>query len=211
MTIDFLEGKQPLGPDAEVSTTKALNFLEGTSLIEEQPSASQDSARDRLQESLAQSLFKAEGGYSTDRADTGNYYKGEFIGTNHGISAPVLATYLGRTPTVEDMKGLTQETARDIAFKNYYDRFNIEALPEDLQEIVFHGVYLGESRAVKAMQSLLGVSVDGAVGPQTTEAMRNATFTKEEFRDAFLEQLRKTKTWDEHGKGWTNRFNELAK
>lgn len=35
MAINFLEGKQPIGPDAEVSTTKALDFLDGTSLIED--------------------------------------------------------------------------------------------------------------------------------------------------------------------------------
>lgn len=211
MAINFLEGKEPL---PEGSTRGVINFLEGTSVIDEAvreslQTPSQDD-QNPFRERLVESLFKAEGGYSTDRSDSGNYYQGQFIGTNHGVSAPVLARHLGRTPTVEDMKGLSKEVAADIAFNDYYERFNISALPEDLQEIVFHSVYLGESRGVKAMQRLLGVTVDGAVGPETTEAMRTADFSKEDFRDAFIEELRKTKTWDEHGKGWTNRFNELA-
>lgn len=201
MAINFLSGREPL---PEVPTNRALSFLEGTS-----PYQSEDQGG-ALKERLVASLFEAEGGYSTDVSDTGNYYKGEFVGTNHGISAPTLAKHLGRTPTVDDMKGLSKEVAADIAFNDYYERFNIEALPEELQEIVFHSVYLGGGRGVKALQELLGVTVDGAVGPETTEAMRNADFTKEQFRDTFLQQLRRLNTWDEHGKGWTNRFNELA-
>lgn len=171
------------------------------------PTPAQDNNRDKL----IDSVFKAEGGYSTDKNDTGNYYKGEFVGTNHGISAPVLADYLGRTPTVEDMKALTKEEAREIAATRYYDRFSIEELPSELQEIVFHSVYMSESRGVKAMQRLLGVEADGIIGPKTIKAMQSADFTKEQFKDEFLAELEENSpTWDKHGKGWTNRFNKLA-
>lgn len=171
------------------------------------PTPAQDNNRDKL----IDSVFKAEGGYSTDKNDTGNYYKGEFVGTNHGISAPVLADYLGRTPTVEDMKALTKDEAREIAATRYYDRFSIEELPSELQEIVFHSVYMSESRGVKAMQRLLGVEADGIIGPKTIEAMQSADFTKEQFKDEFLAELEENSpTWDKHGKGWTNRFNKLA-
>jgi lysozyme family protein len=161
-------------------------------------------------DSLMDSLFKSEGGYQNNKNDTGNYYKGQLIGTNFGVSAPILATYLGRTPTVKDMKNLTREDARKIAKINYYDKFMIEKLPVELREIVFHSVYLGESRGVKALQELLGVDVDGIVGPKTTAAMSNASFTKEEFKEKFLGRLKKLDSWSNFGKGWTNRFEELS-
>lgn len=170
-------------------------------------------------EELISSVFKAEGGYSTDKNDKGNYYKGQFVGTNHGISAPILAQSLGRTPTVADMKALTKEKAKKIAGQHYYDRFKIDTLPEDVQEIVFHAVYMGESRGVRAMQNLMGLTPDGVMGPKTKAAMRNAKFTKEEFKDEYLRELKEgtegyskpASTWNKHGKGWTNRYNKLAK
>ena len=170
-------------------------------------------------EELIDSVFKAEGGYSTDKNDKGNYYKGQFVGTNHGISAPILAQSLGRTPTVADMKALTKEKAKKIAGQHYYDRFKINTLPEEVQEIVFHAVYMGESRGVRAMQNLMGLTPDGIMGPKTKAAMRNAKFTKKEFKDEYLRELKEgtegyskpAATWNKHGKGWTNRYNKLAK
>lgn len=164
---------------------------------------------------LISQVFSLEGGYSTDKADTGNYLSGdtsgEFIGSNHGISADVLARHLGKTPTAKDMRNLTKETARDIYKNNYWDKFSMDSLPEDLQPIVFNAVVNSQGHAVKVMQKLLGVEEDGVVGPETREAMKSATFTKEQFKDNLLEKYKTFSTWPQHGKGWTNRFTELAK
>jgi len=176
---------------------------------------------------LIDSVFNAEGGYSTDKKDQGNYLNGKFIGTNHGISAPILADYLGREPTVEEMKNLTKDKAKEIAANRYYDRFKIGTLPSDVQEIVFHGVYMSESRAVRAMQNILGLTPDGILGPNTERAIQEAAFSKEDFKDAFLQELefgtskinprtnepysKPSTTWGSHGKGWTNRYTELTK
>ena len=176
-----------------------------------------DSEEDRRSK-LIDSVFKAEGGYSTDKKDQGNYWKGTFIGTNHGISAPILASVLGRDPTVEDMKSLSKEDAKEIAAKHYYDRFNIRGLPDELEEIVFHAVYMGESRGVRALQNLLDLTPDGVMGPATRVSMRDADFTRKEFAKEFLRELesgtegysKPSPTWDVHGKGWSNRFNKLA-
>lgn len=159
---------------------------------------------------LMKSVFKDEGGYSTDEKDTGNYYEDEFVGTNHGISAPVLAEHLGRTPTVEDMKNLTQDEARDMYKADYYDKFGIESLPKDLQEIVLHSVVNSGSNGAKVVQDLLGVKSDGIVGKQTKAAMKDAKFTKQEFKDALMDKYKTFKTWDDHGKGWDKRFQKLA-
>jgi lysozyme family protein len=97
-------------------------------------------------------VVKSEGGYSTLEWDRGNYIcdsggKGyeangtsqagktakdftcssgslKFVGTNWGISAPVLSDYLGRTPTVSDMKNLSFTTAKSIFKKSFWDKIN---------------------------------------------------------------------------------------
>jgi lysozyme family protein len=164
---------------------------------------------------LISQVFSLEGEYSTDKADTGNYLNGDtsgkFIGSNHGISADVLAKHLGKTPTAKDMRNLTKDTARDIYKNNYWDKFSMDSLPEDLQPIVFNAIVNSQGHAVKVMQKLLGVEEDGVIGPKTREAMKSATFTKEQFKDNLLEKYKTFATWAEHGKGWTNRFTELAK
>ncbi len=69
-----------------------------------------------------------EGGYQNEPQDEGNYYMGHLIGTNWGISAPTLAGYLGRIPTVNDMKALQKHTAEEILRINYWLKNNLDKL-----------------------------------------------------------------------------------
>ena len=114
-------------------------------------------------------VAKHEGGYSNLEWDRGNYicdYNGKgysakgaskkgktakdftcdagtlkFVGTNWGISAPILATYLGRTPTVADMKNLSNETATKIFKKNYWDRINGDQIKDqDTANILYDSI-----------------------------------------------------------------------
>ncbi len=71
-----------------------------------------------------------EGGYSNRADDPGNYCtvwvngrptRGALVGTNHGIAAPTLQTYLGRCPSVAEMKALTKDTAIKIYKKLFWD------------------------------------------------------------------------------------------
>lgn len=212
-------------PEEDADVVEELPEGEPTGLMTKpkgRPMAFAEAAEDSKpfsKDKLIDSVFKAEGGYSTDKDDAGNYYNGKFIGTNHGISAPTLAKKLGREPTVEEMKDLTKSEAKQIAGEEYYDRFSIDLLPKEVQEIVLHATFMGESRGVRAMQNLLGLTPDGIMGPNTRAGMANANFTKEEFKDAYLNELqfgtkgysKPSATWNKHGKGWTNRYRKLAK
>lgn len=62
-----------------------------------------------------------EGGYQKDPDDSGNWYKGILIGTNWGIAAPTLARFLGRIPSVTEMKTLSRVTAELILKRNYWE------------------------------------------------------------------------------------------
>lgn len=69
-----------------------------------------------------------EGGYQNLADDSGNWYKGVLIGTNWGIAAPTLASFLGRTPTVADMKNLSRATAESILKRNYWLKNHFDKL-----------------------------------------------------------------------------------
>lgn len=70
----------------------------------------------------------SEGGYQSDPQDSGNYYMGNLIGTNWGISAPTLAGYLGRIPSKAEMQNLSRGTAEKILKLNYWLRNNFDKL-----------------------------------------------------------------------------------
>lgn len=145
---------------------------------------------------VVDNVLKYEGGYSTDVEDKGNYNSIEdynnrtnFVGTNFGISAPVLSEYLGRKATEEDMKQLSKQEATDIIRTQYYDRYNVADTPPEMQKIVLNAMVLSPTNAKKALQG---------------------TTDKTEFADKFLALLKdNASTWDKHGKGWTSRFTQL--
>lgn len=66
--------------------------------------------------------FKAEGGFQQDSSDNANYVNGILIGTNRGISAQGYYAYYKKVPTVNDIKKLTVEQAKEIFKGNYWDK-----------------------------------------------------------------------------------------
>jgi lysozyme family protein len=127
---------------------------------------------------------RIEGGYSDDKRDLGNYIceingKGywakkrkdgsiycesgslKFVGTNYGISAPVLSAYLGRSATVADMKGLSYNTALAIYKKLYWDKMQGDKINnQSLATMLYDGmVNQGEG----AMASIVSDSLDTSV------------------------------------------------
>lgn len=81
-----------------------------------------------------------EGGYQNDPDDDGNWYMGSLIGTNWGIAAPTLAGFLGRTPTVSEMKNLSRATAELILKRNYWEKNNFDKLQnQSVATILYDG------------------------------------------------------------------------
>ena len=75
-------------------------------------------------------VHNAEGKYTDDRDDSGNWTGGEvgrgmLLGTKYGIAAPTLVDYYRKkslgTPSQQDMIDLTYDTALEIYKKDYWD------------------------------------------------------------------------------------------
>lgn len=138
---------------------------------------------------IAQEIVTREGGYVNDPDDPGG-------ATNFGVTIHTMRR-LGLdldhdgSITSADVRQLTRGQAVGIFLEHYYTRPLIAELPEPLQATVFDMYVNAGGNAVKILQRLLvemghSVVVDGALGPQSIEAVRRAyRASPEYFVDAY--------------------------
>lgn len=162
--------------------------------------------QEKYQESLAMVLV-FEGGYVNHPKDPGG-------ATNKGVTQKTYNAYrTGKGETVRSVKEITKEEIHEIYKKQYWDAVQGDKLPAGIDGTLFDGaVNSGPSRSVMWLQKALGVGADGVIGQQTLAALRgvndhDALITKIlNERMKFLKQL---KTWNDFGKGWTKRVDQL--
>ena len=152
-------------------------------------------------------ILHHEGGYVNHPKDPG----GE---TNLGVTKRVYQEHGG----TKDMKDLLVEDVAPIYKKGYWDKMKGDDLPGGLDLCVFDfGVNAGPGRAAKFLQSMIGTTVDGGIGPNTLakveeyvrENGEHETVKKyQEMRQKYYEQL---STFATFGKGWTRRVEETTK
>ena len=171
-----------------------------------------------VEDRVLDEVLENEGGYQRMSEDKGNKNsKGQLVGTNFGISAPVYEQVLGRTVTAEDMKNMTEEEARDI----YRDRYirpvrdNLK-VPEDhpaFPQIVDMVVNHGYSGATAIIQRALGAKVDGRSGPETRKKLEDANPVElnnklvDERINTYNQTVQQDDSQARFLKGWTNRAN----
>jgi lysozyme family protein len=126
---------------------------------------------------IAQEIVHREGGFVNDPDDPGG-------ATNFGVTIHTmrrLGLDLDRDGDVDvaDVRRLTREGAVDIFIKHYFEAPMIGDLPEPLQATVFDMYVNAGGNAIKILQRLLRdmgftLSIDGALGPQSLAAVREA-------------------------------------
>lgn len=138
---------------------------------------------------IAQEIVAREGGYVNDPDDPGG-------ATKYGVTIHTMRR-LGMDLTndgvvdVGDVKVLTKSHAVDIFIEYYFERPLIAQLPKLLQPSVFDMYVNAGSNAIRILQRLLremghGVTVDGALGPQTIGTVHRAMkVSAAEFVDAY--------------------------
>ncbi|WP_413718645.1 holin-associated N-acetylmuramidase [Silicimonas sp. MF1-12-2] len=140
-------------------------------------------------EAIVDEILAREGGYANDPDDPGG-------ATNHGVTIHTMRRLGldldgdGRV-SVSDVKRLTRRQAREIFIAEYFLKPRIDWLPAPLQASVFDMQVNAGAHAVRLLQRLLGrmgfsVLVDGAVGPLTRDAARQAAAAApEHIADAY--------------------------
>lgn len=156
-------------------------------------------------------IFESEGGYVDHPSDPGG-------ATNMGITRRTLASWRKVSPYTllpkSAVQNLTKKEAGDIYRAWYWDRVNADLLPAGLDYAVTdYGVNSGPAKAVKDLQRIVGVTMDGVVGNNTLAAV--AKWDIEDLINKYCDQrmsfLRSLKTWGVFSKGWTARVQKVRK
>lgn len=159
-----------------------------------------------------------EGGKSNHPKDAGGR-------TNRGVTQASYDAYRrSQSLNTRDVYEITGDEVIDLYWRNYWEPIRGDELPIGLDVAVFDfAVNSGVSRAVRYLQSVLGVSPDGWFGNSTLAAVKDAVKNRQvreiahaliEKRLAFMKQAKNRKTgealWPTFGKGWTRRINLLT-
>ncbi|UTW56161.1 glycoside hydrolase family 108 protein [Kordiimonas sp. SCSIO 12610] len=119
-------------------------------------------------------ILRREGGFVNDPDDRGG-------ATNFGITIAALKHYRGADVSVDDVRNLSENEAREIYRKNYLVGPRLDQLPPSLQTLMFDSaVNHGPGSAVKFLQRALNkhfdkdLAVDGGFGPNTRATLDDA-------------------------------------
>ena len=116
-------------------------------------------------ELLLPKILKWEGGFVNDPVDSGG-------ATNKGVT---LATYKAyrkahgmKTPTVADLKAITNETVMAILKEFYWDKMKADDIAnQSIANLCVNMLWGSGTGYIKRIQSVLNVKQDGVVGPVT--------------------------------------------
>lgn len=135
-----------------------------------------------------------EGGYVNNPNDPG----GE---TNWGISK--------RSYPHLDIKNLTRDQAREIYFRDFWERIYADKLPDGVAFQAFDfAVHSGIETAVRYLQRAMGVADDGYWGPVTAAAAQR--MSESDIIMLFVAEradyLTRRSNWANASKGWVRRL-----
>jgi lysozyme family protein len=150
-------------------------------------------------------MLKSEGGFVNHPSDPGGM-------TNLGVTKATWENWVGRESDEAEMRSLTPEKVEPLYKKKYWDAVRADDLPVGLDYLMFDfGVNAGPGRAIKVMQSAVGVTPDGGFGPMTLAAVQAIDPVEliEKFSQAKEDFYRSLGTFATFGKGWLNRVADV--
>lgn len=165
---------------------------------------------------LAPFILKWEGGFVNDPDDLGG-------ATNMGVTIGIWKS-CGYDKDgdgdidVDDLHLLTREDVVNRVLKpHYWDRWKADLIQDQsVANILVDWVWASGAHGIKIPQRLLGVTMDGIVGPKTIAAV-NAKNPRELFdmikiaRFDFIEDIcRKRPANNKFKRGWMNRINDIS-
>lgn len=134
-------------------------------------------------------VLEHEGGYINHKNDRGGP-------TNFGVTQKTYSRWLGRPASIEDVKNMTEETAREIYESLYLSGPRIHTLPDPPQTLVLDmAINHGPRNAVRMLQRVINmagfgpISTDGVIGPKTRRALERAVSEMGNyFQNALVEE-----------------------
>jgi lysozyme family protein len=152
-------------------------------------------------------MLEHEGGYVNHPSDPGGR-------TNLGVTQRVWEEWVGHEVDEKQMRALTPETVAPLYKRKYWDAIRADDLVDGVDYCVFDvAVNSGPGRAIKFLQSCVGVTADGGFGPATMAAVKKSEEDPARLIEMYcakrLEFLQSLKTFETFGKGWSRRVQEV--
>lgn len=152
-------------------------------------------------------LLHIEGGFAhrSRKADPGGP-------THYGITQATLSAWREQDVGVEEVQALSQFEAIEIYRAQYWNTVQGDRLPLGLDFALFDfAVNSGPARAVKTLQVILGVGVDGVLGIKTLAAIkqRPASYLVNELSVRRLAFMKRLRNWPYNKNGWSRRVREV--
>jgi len=151
-------------------------------------------------------LMKHEGGFVNHPKDPGGM-------TNLGVTQRVWEEWVGHPVDEKAMRALTPAIVAPMYKQKYWDKIRADDLPSGVDLAVFDCcVNSGPGRAAKILQKVLGLTEDGAIGPQTIAKALSIDSSNliADYNDARLAFLKSLPTWPDFGNGWETRVAQVT-
>lgn len=144
-----------------------------------------------------QIILRLEGDESDDARDKGGF-------TRFGISS--------KSYPQLNIKNLTLTDAKQIYFSDYWRRQACDELPPGLDLLVFDcAVNQGASRAASFLQEILGLRMDGVIGPVTLAAVRGSDIRQVmiDYNTCRVLHYQSLPDFEYFGRGWVTRVFDV--
>ena len=155
-------------------------------------------------------VLREEGGFSNDNLDPGGI-------TNLGVTLRTWQAWVGHPVDINDMEALTPAVVAPLYQRNFWNADSCAALPAGLDLCVLDfAVNAGPGHSARTLQSMVGATPDGAIGPATLAAVSSHVAQHglgaaiNEFQAARLQYYQSLGDWSTFSKGWTNRINTIS-
>ena len=150
-----------------------------------------------------------EGGYCNVPGDRGG-------ATMWGVTIATYQAVFGATKTVDDLKAMTEQQWDDIFGRLYWNKWRADEIRcQAIANLVVDWLWASGVYGIKLPQKVLGVKIDGMVGPKTIAAINDYPDQKELFakmwheREEYLQRLAVKPTQKKFLAGWLNRLNGI--
>ena len=149
-----------------------------------------------------------EGGFCNIPGDRGG-------ATNKGVTIATFRSVFGKDKTVDDLKRMTEAQWTFIFRRYYWDKWQADNInSQSIANLLVDWYWTSGSYGIKIPQYMLGVGVDGIVGPKTLAAINGYPNEKELFNDlwrnryGFFERIG-VKTQKKFLAGWLRRLDGI--
>lgn len=152
-------------------------------------------------------------GFTNDPNDTGG---ATMVGVTIGTYRSYCRYKGAKVPSVQDLKNMPYKVWRDVVYTMYWNKWKADTInDQSVANMAVDWVWHSGAATIKKVQSLLGVTADGIVGPKTVAALNADKDIRTKIynaRKAYFEAIvKKNPSQKKWLKGWMNRLNDVYK